>query len=368
MGSRHREQRDNAGLGYRHINSNNSDTYQSLWSKWSSADDVIAKGNGHDLTIRHVTRQGGLYTRTTSGSLGRVYENYLPLRFANPADGVFAPKTVSGEPSDSSLAASLLASTNPSRPVIDLPIFVFELREIPKLLKLEGDTFLRKAGSANLSYQFGIRPLVNDLANLLNFGDAVKKREKELEELAKSGLRRKRQLWDGTSTTSDSVILNSDGFTLNGVGNYTTTKKCWGYVEWFPLDPPALMKADKRALARKAVLGLTIDFSTAWNAIPWSWLVDWCTNVGDVLIANRNLVGAGHGPIQIMRQSQTMCDWTLSGTAASFTSKPCRHQTVQKTRRTVASVSLSAQLPILTWRQLSILGSIGVTRRLPKSL
>jgi hypothetical protein len=280
---------------------------------------------------------------------------------------MFGHIIVPDQPSDALLAADLLARTNPSRPVVDLPIAIYELKDMPGLLRDEGNKIFRGLAAGHLANQFAIAPLISDLTSLMNFSDEVAKRQRELERLVSGGLRRKRDLWAGSSTAGPlSIIAQSgDNVTVTLRVDKATQRKVWGYVVWTP-DNPKLMKGDMRAIARKAVLGLTVDFSTAWNAIPWSWLVDWCSNVGDILIAKRNIVGASHGPVQLMTQTTTTAVARQDPITGFVT--PGGWKEVSKQRRTVAYVPVDVQLPILNLRQLSILGSIGVTRRVPRSL
>jgi hypothetical protein len=229
----------------------------------------------------------------------------------------------------------------------------------------EGKEWIKWLASNNLKYHFAIKPLLNDVISLLKFGDEVAKRDKELKALATSGLRRKRRLWSEVNNSSREFTVNSANRALLKVmSDMATQHNVHGFVEWFPQDP-ALMKSDSRALARKAVLGMDVDFSTAWNAMPWSWLVDWCSNVGDILIANRNLVGAFHGPILIMDTIDTTSVCRPIGPDPGLSAGGYRLHT--KKRRKKVSVSVSAQLPILNLRQLSILGSIGVSRHSPRT-
>jgi hypothetical protein len=312
-------------------------------------------------------------TFTSGGGWNEIVQDWAPLGFRDPGENnPIAP--ISGSPTDGEAATRLLELTNPSRPVVSIPNFMYELREFPRLLRLEGDTLLKRGASANLNYQFGWRPLIGDLTNLLSFTDHVSKREKELQGLFSSGLRRKRQLFRGSGVATDYKSVNSWLLRLDAQMSATSTEKVWGYVEWFPTGSTRPQTADDmRALARQAVLGLTLDLSTAWEAIPWSWLVDWCSNVGSYLAANRNIVGASHGPVYIMRERRGESIWTLS-TAGDYNLIPeelaknyrLKRQRIQKSR--VRSVpSISAQLPWLSLRQMSILGSIGVTRRVGQS-
>lgn len=329
--------------------------------------DYVASGDGHFLDISHLAVYGLRLNYQTTGSIsGRKWVNWHLDRCRNPDDSMYGHLTVPDQPSDAMLAADLLAKTNPSRPVVDLPIAIYELREIPELLREEGNKIMRGLAAGHLAVEFGIKPLVNDLTNLLNFSDEVEKRQRELERLHAGGLRRKRDLWSNSVTGGpfDIIAQSGDKITVHLDVHKATQRKVWGFVVWKP-DNPKLSKGDMRAIARKAVLGLTIDFATAWNAIPWSWLVDWCSNVGDILIAKRNIVGASPGPVQLMTQTTTTADAKQSNAGQAVT--PGGWREVRKQRRLVVNVPVDVQLPILNARQLSILGSIGVTRRVPRS-
>jgi len=347
-------------------------TVQNLGSQ-DSITDLVAAGDGHDLDITHRTVRGMVIEEVaTTGSIsGRKWKNWMPDRIRNPSDSLYGHLIVTDKPTDAILAADLLARTNPSRPVVDLPVAIYELREIPDLLKKEGDKLFSARGLAtgNLVNQFALKPLISDLTNLLNFSDEVEKRQRELERLHAGGLKRKRELWSGSNSAGpiDIIAQSGDKLTIHMINHKVTQCKISGFVKWFPQDPGFMKSSELRAQARRAVLGLTIDKSTAWNAIPWSWLVDWCSNVGDILIANRNIVGATHGQVQIMTQTTTTCDSTLTGISGAKYS-PGGYTETTKRRRSIVHVPVDVQLPVLSFRQLSILGSIGVTRRVPRSL
>lgn len=365
--SRTRQQSQYSDTGYKYNLQGGLVSTVSNLSSYDGITDLVAAGDGHNLDIRHLAISGFKLNYQTTGSItGRRWVNWMLDRCRNPADAMFGHLSVPDQPSDALLAADLIARTNPSRPVVDLPVAIFELREIPDLLREEGNKIVRGLAAGNLAYQFGIRPLISDLMNLLNFSDEVAKRQRELEKLASGGLRRKRDLWSGSSTGGpfDIIAQSGDKIIVHFDSYKATQRRVWGFIVWTP-DNPKLMKGDARALARKAVLGLTVDFSTAWNAIPWSWLVDWCSNVGDILIAKRNIVGASHGAIQLMTQTTTSTRAQLT-TYAQFVTPGSWIET-SKQRRTVSHVPVDVQLPILNARQLSILGSIGVTRRVPRS-
>jgi hypothetical protein len=41
--------------------------------------------------------------------------------------------------------------------------------------------------------------------------------------------------------------------------------------------------------------------ATAWELCPWSWLIDWCTNYGDIIAATRNAIPVTYSDVAIMR-------------------------------------------------------------------
>jgi hypothetical protein len=368
MGSRTRSRTTYAGQGRKYnLQGVLLSTVNNLGSS-DSVTDFVAKGDGQNFDVRHLTIRGlRVIEKATTGSIsGRRWVNWMPDRCRNPADSMFGHLIIPDQPSDAFLAAELLARTNPNRSGISIPNFVWELREIPHMLKKEGDNLIQSHHKGNLAYEFGFKPLLSDLKKLINFSEAVTKRQKELELLFSKGLNRKRDLWSASITGGpiDIIAQSGDKWELHLSVNKTTVRKVWGFVRWFPTNPK-LPKGDLRAWARKLEAGAVIDISTLWDGLPWSWLIDWCSNVGDILAANRNIIGASHSAIQLMTQTTTTADATMNMPVGTYV--PGGWSEVSKKRRTVAYVPVDFQLPMLTQKQLSILGSIGVTRRVPRS-
>jgi hypothetical protein len=84
-----------------------------------------------------------------------------------------------------------------------------------------------------------------------------------------------------------------------------------------------------------------------------------------LLEATRNIVGASHGPIQIMEHIKTTALHSTPNAGGQVS--PGTWSLETKRRRSMSYVPVYAQLPILTARQTSILGSIAITRRVPRS-
>jgi hypothetical protein len=240
---------------------------------------------------------------------------------------------------------------------VDLPVALLELKDFPSLLKDSGKFFYKKAAGANLKYQFGIKPLASDLAHMILFADVVNKRAIELNRLAERGLRRRIDIgeYEAEQFHNNVVVQSLFAFRERDVTR-KTKQKVSGYVEWKPTaESYPTSPASIRRLAMKAALGLTVDFSTAWNLIPWSWLVDWCSSAGDYFTASRNIVPSTHGPVQVMRHTTTVHTFPAIGDISA-----CNCTTETKTRRRATPTPFSAHLPFLSKKQMSILGSIGL--------
>lgn len=267
-------------------------------------------------------------------------------------------------PTDDEVAVMVRSRTNPSRPVVDLPIAIAELKDLPQLIRLAGRNVLQKAASANLSYQFGMAPLASDLAKLTTFQSFVSKRVERLTQLRDKGLRSTINIGSYSNSKKEGVSLNSFGYGWSEEIHFSTTQRVWGHIRWAPNSDHSMPKTDAemRALAIKATLGLTVDASTVWELLPWSWLADWFSNVGDYFAAHRNIVPATPTAVQVMRETRVENTGPSKTWSDGQYNSGVTYRLVSKSRR-LASGSLSAQLPFLDGRQLSILGSLAVLRR-----
>lgn len=275
-------------------------------------------------------------------------------------------------PSVGASATKLLAQTNPGRAVVSLPVFIAEMRDLPhavKSIKDIGDQLLRKkvpqtrdvAGQL-LSWEFGWRPLLSDLRKITQFGDYVAKRSKEIERLySKGGLKRRLTLFDGSARSESQFPAESRLGDLVYVREERHTfVRRWGTVRWRPTSLPPKGPHGYERQAIQAVFGLSIQAEDVWNIIPWTWLVDWTTNVGEYLSAHNNRVPALPSTPNIMTQKTTNIRWQRLGSSwikggdgvASYETK----------ERALSNGTVEAYLPFLSSRQLSILGSLAITR------
>lgn len=190
--------------------------------------------------------------------------------------------------------AKALAAINPFQPEVDLPLFLFELREFPGMLRdlgrvLSGGIKPRDAAGGYLAYNFGWAPLLGDLGKLYNFAESLNRVTSRLQNAA-NGSKVRRSL--GTKEAYGAPGIYSHA--LGQAGTYQlgyiskTTAKGWCTARVNLTEPlPGVGEYDPGLDATRIALGLNASAATIWNAIPWSWLVDYFTNIGDLMDARR---------------------------------------------------------------------------------
>lgn len=351
-------------------------TYRTYTSDEEWCDDVVGNfGGNNPLLVRHRQVIGSIF----NGRVGtQEWKNY-PSDFVNRSHWNVPPI----EPKDSmeALVTRLLASTNPNRVTVNVPVFWAELRDLPAMIRHAGLLLLKfrnprlswrsglsvakEAAAANLAYQFGWRPLVSDLMSMFKFTEAVSKRTSEFERLfSKGGLKRRLTL-EESNAAADPVSQRLE-FGKYAIVQSTAQLKVWGSVRWKPTGvPPSNLKWK----AAQAYYGLSLDnISTAiWEGLPWSWLIDYFGNVGQYLQATRNLVPcvpthvsimmtktwhSNHG-VQLYNNANLICE---EGNAI----------VVDKLRYPQSGVpTINFHMPFLTGNQMGILSSLMVAKFRP---
>jgi hypothetical protein len=256
------------------------------------------------------------------------------------------------------------------------------LRDIPGLLKGAGDRWFKQGGSANLAAQFGLQPLVQDFKKLLSFNEDVEKRVKLLKKLSEGPMLRKVSLGEYSVSTGrasgNTTFQSMPGFFIDGrLEGVTTHRKVWGYCTWSPTEQFKQLSRnddDLRAKARQIIGGYAPTSMSAllnlWNTLPWSWMADWFSDLGDYIEAHQNSVPLTPGTPRVCITTTTIARWSLGTRVLHFDEpsvEPFRDGTltVKLTgkSRTIASASLpSASMPFLTGGQWGILASLAVTR------
>lgn len=266
--------------------------------------------------------------------------------------------------SDATYATELIARTSPNRYDVDNLQNLVDLKDLPKLVKFAGDTLIQKGASAYLAYQFGWKPLISDLSKMLDFQSRANKRAKEIHALyERGGLHRKRDLDKVTSestTTFSDIFVGSQGRLDWKVADFLQGRK-WGSVRWIPTTLPPRDETAIHAQAMRLVFGAELSPSAVWNAIPWTWLVDWFSNVGDYLVAYNNIVPCTHSTPCIMTHLVTKRSYIRTDSHGEV-SGGGGYATFETKTRSLVPATLTAGIPFLSGYQMSILGALSILR------
>lgn len=276
-------------------------------------------------------------------------------------------------PSDASLmldgtkAIGLCAPTNPA---FNLAYELGELRlgGIPSLPGKEMKEATRKARAAGgeyLNIEFGWKPTVNSLQDfchtVANSDDILRK----YQEGAGKPIQASHTFPATTLTRYDATSFSMQpavGF-FTGDGQWQEYhQNKWFEAEFVYYLPTGGSINDKMrrygSLARK-LLGVDPSPELVWNIAPWSWAVDWFTNVGDVM---HNISVLGNDGL-VMRHAYIMChtQWITrkTGTAFGVTSTS---ETVKefKTRLGASPYGFGVTSTDVSPRQLAVITALGL--------
>jgi len=269
-------------------------------------------------------------------------------------------------------AWEILAKTNPSVPDVNVLSYLGELKDIPGTFQDWGQSLLRDVARGYISWRWAVRPLVSDLAKLIKFQNAVNRRMMELFALRDGRtLRRRCSLVRDTSTTNTLVTLHGIRFFWQAWRRVTMRTESWGTAEW-KLKPdsklPQLGFVPLEGLAHSSATGINSygALQAAWELTPYSWLVDWFSNVGTCLDACNNALGLDWGRISLMRTSTSKSDYTAIGVPPSqYTINGWYIEEMERKERYPVFPAIPfplPTLPLLTGKQMSILGSLAVLK------
>jgi hypothetical protein len=200
-----------------------------------------------------------------------------------------------------SYGATAFAKYSPLNPAASMGQSLVELYRdgLPNLpLRLLNRTkSLAGAGGEYLNAEFGWKPLLKDLRDMYNTWNSLNSRIAQIIRDHNKGVRRRGSLYRSvvTSKSSDglgkrfepqfayeTVDTDVDNSFSQGETTTTTSDKVW-FSGRFRYYIPDVTDDRWTRKAKAALFGLTPSPSLLYNVLPWSWLIDWFSNVGDVI-------------------------------------------------------------------------------------
>jgi hypothetical protein len=301
------------------------------------------------------------------------------------------------------------AKLRPQLEKAGLAVFLSELRDLPRMLKTTSKFFhetWRDLGGATrttrsnpwvmqpkkvadhfLNHQFGWVPFVNDLVKLQ---DAFVNSQKYIDQITKDNNQWVRRTRTMASTEESTKLCTNSGLgcepikfemsdfmDFGGGGHWDVHKEetsiVWAsgsfkyYRPEFDLSLPSYDSAMSDLQRNLTLYGLRINPSNVYKATPWTWLVDWFSNVGDH-VDHINDIGQDGVASKYMYVMQTKVThyrsyhyvpWFQGRRVMSW------DRFVETKQRQPASSSFGFDLApdALSLRQIAILGALGLTRK-----
>lgn len=273
----------------------------------------------------------------------------------------------------------------PGRPGSSTGQFVGELHRIPTIpflgnLGIKNFKELKKFrhyGDEYLNLQFGWLPFLNDLREMYNVYTSMSRRLAQLRRDNGQWVRRRGSLHRDVSPSTESTtyhtnvlypVLTSEFYIPGAQGSRKITvdytDKVW-FSAAFKYWIPNIHSPDWPASAKRALFGLNPSPALLWELLPWSWLIDWFTNLGDVidnftvnaasnLVAKYAYVMASRSKTYTCVSTQPFAQGTLSCTTQVMYS--C------KQRQHATPFGFDTDFSDLSGRQKTILAALGISR------
>lgn len=261
-------------------------------------------------------------------------------------------------------------------------------RDIPRALYGYLKSF-RNLGSEYLNQVFGWFPFVNDVRKMINLYHSVDKRMAQIRKENGKNIRRKATIRNDTSSSQTVTIyeypyanvlgapgeIDSPGRTQYKLTTTTKTKTWFvGSFRYYLFDPSPSPVSDARM--KLALFGALPTPELLWEVMPWSWLIDWFSNVGDVMSnaspnAVDNLTSRYSFVMEHITETIEASAHVSHGQmATSGRQWPSLDNTFKTTVKTESKArlgggnpfGLGVQLSSLSGRQLGILAALGLSR------
>lgn len=309
----------------------------------------------------------------------RWYYDNVPLVYLNNTYPVMPWNSASAYDN------AIIKSLQVDHQELDLPLFLFELRDFPRMLRdlgrvLKGDFAPSTVPGGYLAYKFGWAPLVSDLMSLLSLAGSFENRINYLLRIQNGvGKRISRKLHTEERVEKGPSAWYNDVVKYQKVSDIKTT--VWFTCRIGDLDDDvieSLLVLYRRARSgdgnaqqtvAKALTGLRVNrekISTVWNAIPWSWLIDYFISIGDFIEAYNAVLPFKPRDVCLMYKTEALTQYELIEkgyylnriyTELEYFPGECKY--LQQERYPRDALRPRVRLtPFLTGGQMSILGAL----------
>lgn len=344
-------------------------------------------------TLRHSYESPGFersFWHSNVNQAGSIYVEYDGPLLAKASDvGSTSPLWPSLSAMDRATihakGTTAIARVLPTNPAAGLGVALGELREgIPRAI---GHTLTakerrgpRSGASEYLNVEFGWKPLIQDITQsaraIKNSSEILAQYERDSGRHIRRRYRFPRETSTVVTTTANQVaspLLNA--YHYNGAVSGTlerttvTTTETWFsgcFTYYLSAGDTAKTRLKKAEQEAAKLLGIRLTPDLLYQLAPWSWLIDWNSNLGDVI---RNVSAFSQDGL-VMRWGYVMCTKTISDTyrLPSVTLRNGQKaldqtfRTTMKVRYKATPYGFGLDTASFSTRQWAILAALGIAR------
>lgn len=277
-----------------------------------------------------------------------------------------------------------VAKSHPGSPPMSIPNFLYELKDLPKMLMHAGEKakILEDAANAKskkdvlkhlysdkaiakdwLNYNFGWAPFVSDVKDLGGIATWLDRRLRALN--GKRSIRTSGELGELIGKAQNRYSYGAGYLSYKVQRDFYHSQKEWWVAHWRvnQLTLAAIMDSPS-ALALNAAGAADLP-SVIWNAMPWSWLTDWVADVGSLMETYSNQLGVTLSSVNHMKHTKREVFLSQHPDSGSYPPMEPGHVMIDTKWRSSSLPTIFNSvrgLDVLTPSKLATLGSLGVTR------
>jgi len=238
----------------------------------------------------------------------------------------------------------------------------------------------KQLGSEYLNIEFGWKPFLNDLRKLYKFTQELDKQLAQLRRDNGKVVRRSGTILRTVSSTVEQdtgtcglyPILAPQYYASSPLPVHKRTLRIedssrYWFSGAFRYWIPDIDSSDWPGRAKRALLGINPTPGLLWEVMPWSWLVDWFSSVGDAIdnmsenAAENLVILYGYSMGTKSRVETATAQSNLNG--IGWVSSTQTRLSSLKRREKASPFGFGINLPDLSTRQVAILSALGLSRR-----
>lgn len=276
-----------------------------------------------------------------------------------------------------------IASSHPGSGDVELPVFLYELKDLPGMLKdaYQKGRALERAAKGNtkaaigrymsnpknpaqdwLNYNFGWRPFIQDAISIAGLSNSIAKHSNTLRKWSKGHISRTAQLGSNSNSASGTVSYD------NRIGilcDYHTTahNRRWVVSHWTIDEFSYNALLTDRSTQINRALGMDAGIHHVWNAMPYTWLTDWFVDIGSIIEVRSNRFGFRYRGGSVMTNTVRETKYVPRPKQGIPAVSPVTIRHEWKLRGSASlNVAHNSSIPFFSGGQLATLSSLAVTR------